>query len=127
MSEDSNMTIKGKVAETINEYTVMTNLGTKDGVTESQRYGIYKISDPIEDPDSGEDLGQIEYRIARVRPVEIEEKYSIMVTDENTGGLDFSSYFTSVPKSLTKNPSLDNQDVSRGDIVKLMMDLDDEK
>ncbi|MCL9817025.1 hypothetical protein AArcSt2_08735 [Natronocalculus amylovorans] len=121
------MTIKGKVAETINEYTVMTNLGTKDGVTESQRYGIYKISDPIEDPDSGEDLGQIEYRIARVRPVEIEEKYSIMVTDENTGGLDFSSYFTSVPKSLTKNPSLDNQDVSRGDIVKLMMDLDDEK
>jgi hypothetical protein len=59
--------IKGKVAEIIDEYTVVINRGHKDGVEE------------IKDPDGGS-LGKFEYVKAKVEVVNVQEKFSTAET-----------------------------------------------
>lgn len=123
------MTIKGKVADVVDEYKVVTNIGSDDGVKRSHRYVIYTESDPIEDPDTGEELGKIEYELAEVRPIEIDENKSIMKTDEKVGGFTVAiPDFKPSPKKLTSNPEFKHGDdnVSVGDKIKFLTDLDDE-
>jgi hypothetical protein len=75
---------EGKVVSLMDEYTLIANIGEDDGVEEEDRYVVYTLSDEIEDPDTGESLGRIEYTKALVRPVHIKDNMSIMRSDEST-------------------------------------------
>lgn len=123
------MTIEGRVADVINKYTVVVNLGSADGVKETHRYGIYSESDPIEDPETGEELGTMEYKLAEVKPTKIDEKKSKMKSDEMVGGvnLDFANPFKPRTKELTDSPEFKHGDsnVKLGDKVKFLRDLDE--
>lgn len=130
MSKNSNTTIEGKVADIVDEYTVVVNIGSTDGVKETHRFGIYTESDPIEDPETGEELGKIEYKISEVKPVRIEGDYSIMKTDETVGGLEVPiPNFKTRPKKLTTDPEFKHGDnnVSHQDKVKFLRDIEDEE
>lgn len=49
-----------KVAQVLDEFTVVINRGTADGLREGQRVLIYTIGDDVMDPDTGESLGKLE-------------------------------------------------------------------
>jgi hypothetical protein len=50
-----------KVARVIDNYTLVLNRGSNDGVKVGQRFLIYRIDEePLWDPDTGESLGELE-------------------------------------------------------------------
>ena len=76
------MTLKGKVVKKVDEYSIVVNLGETDGVKEEMEFVIYVEGDEIEDPDTDEKLGVMEYPKARVKPAHIMEKMSVMESNE---------------------------------------------
>jgi len=72
--------IKGKVAEIIDEYTVVINRGHEHGVEEDMRFVIYDPGEEIKDPDTGKSLGKFEYVKAKVEVVNVQEKFSMAKT-----------------------------------------------
>ena len=74
--------IKGKVAEIIDEYTVVINRGQEHGVEEDMRFVIYEPGEEIKDPDTGESLGNFEYVKAKIEVVNVQEKFSTAKTYE---------------------------------------------
>lgn len=55
----------GKVASVISQYRVVLNVGTDDGVQLGDDFILYRITDEIFDPDTGESLGEYEEVIGR--------------------------------------------------------------
>ena len=49
-----------KIAKVVDEYTVILNRGSEDGVKPGQRFLVYHIGEEITDPDSNEFLGRLE-------------------------------------------------------------------
>lgn len=123
------MTIEGVIAVTVDEYRIVVNIGSDDGVKESHRYGVYAESDPVVDPETGDELGRIEHKIAEVKPDVIKEEYTEMITDETEGGYSdmLSRQFAPQPKKLTSNPEFrqGQSEVQKGQKVKLIADLED--
>ncbi|MFC7077902.1 hypothetical protein [Haloarcula halophila] len=118
----------GLVAEVIDNYNIVVNIGSDDGVEPDHRYGVYTESDPIEDPETGEKLGRIEYKIIKVKPVDIHPDYAIMTTDETTGGFTFTSQLQQKPKKLAKDPEFEpgRDYVQQGDTVKYITTVEDD-
>lgn len=69
--------IEGKVAKIIDLYTIVINKGSEHGVEEDMRFVIYEIGEEINDPDSGESLGKLEYIKAKVKVTHVIDKFSI--------------------------------------------------
>lgn len=124
------MDIEGKVAATVNEYRIVVNIGSDHGVKKSHRYGVYTESEPVIDPDTGDELGRIEHKIAEVKPDVIHENYSEMVTDETEGGYGslMAGQLTPQPKKLTNSPDFKEgkREVQKGHKVKFLIDLEKE-
>lgn len=74
--------IKGKVAEIVDEYTVVINRGHEHGVEEDMRFVIYELGEEIKDPKTEEYLGKFEYVKAKVEVVNVQEKFSTAKTYE---------------------------------------------
>lgn len=74
--------IEGKVAEIIDEHTVVINRGYGQGVEEDMRFVIYEQGDEIKDPDTKKSLGRFEYVKAKVRVTNVSEKFSTATTCE---------------------------------------------
>lgn len=52
---------KIRVAHIINEYTLVLNVGKRDGIESGQRFLVYALSDDeILDPETNESLGRLE-------------------------------------------------------------------
>ena len=74
--------IEGKVAEIVDEYTVVINRGHEHGVEEDMRFVIYEPGEEIKDPKTKESLGKFEYVKAKVEVVNVQEKFSTAKTYE---------------------------------------------
>lgn len=74
--------LKGKVAKIIDEYRVVLNIGYDKNVEEGMRFIIYELGDEIKDPDTDESLGNYENVKAKVRIVNVSEKFSTAESDE---------------------------------------------
>jgi hypothetical protein len=74
--------IEGKIAEIIDEYTVVINRGHEHGVEEDMRFVIYEPGEEIKDPDTDEALGNFEYLKAKIEVVNVQEKISTAKTYE---------------------------------------------
>lgn len=74
--------IEGKVAKIIDVYTVVINRGLEHGVEEDMRFVIYEPGEEIKDPDTGDLLGKFEYVKAKVKVVNVQEKFSTAETYE---------------------------------------------
>jgi len=74
--------IEGRVAEIIDEYTVVINRGHEHGVEEDMRFVIYEQGEEIKDPDTDKSLGNFEYVKAKVEVTNVREKFSTAETYE---------------------------------------------
>jgi len=118
------MNIEGKVVRVIDRHTVAVNVGSVDGVEESHLYGIYKESDQIEDPDTGEELGKIEYKIAEVMPIEIKKKLTTMQSRKQSP-VDLPPPFKEKRATLSsKTGDHVDKNVEEGDKIKFLRDLE---
>jgi hypothetical protein len=79
-----------KVAEVSDDYTVVINRGSVDGVSKRQRFLIYFVGHEVKDPETGESLGPLEVvrgtgivthvqeRIATIKSDMIESKTKVL-------------------------------------------------
>lgn len=86
-----------KVVRIISPYKVVINAGLDDGLKEGSRFLIYELGEMLKDPDSGEDLEQVEIvrgtgklvhlqnKIATIAS-NMEEKKPITITRKSTLG-----------------------------------------
>lgn len=72
--------IKAKIIKVIDEYKVVINKGSNDGVTKNDRYLIYKPGDELFDPDTKESLGVLEIVCGEGKPEHIQEKMTTIVS-----------------------------------------------
>ena len=66
--------ITAKVAAIMDDTTLVLNAGSRDGVLEGMVFVIFAEHQAIEDPDSGESLGQWEMVKARVAVTHVQER-----------------------------------------------------
>src|SRR5207244_1603202 len=72
--------VNTRIAKIITPTMVVLAAGTLQGVTEGMEFIIYELTEPILDPDTKEDLGQLELHKGRVRVINAEEKASQAIT-----------------------------------------------
>ena len=66
----------GKVAQVAGDQ-VYINRGSGDGVSVGDRFSVWRLGEPIIDPDTGQSLGQSEERIGEIEVVSVQAKLSI--------------------------------------------------
>ncbi|MCF2166069.1 hypothetical protein KV541_01490 [Halobacterium salinarum] len=104
---------------------IVVNVGEEDGVVAEMEFIVYEVGEVIEDPDTGEALGNVEHVKARVVPKHIQEKMTVMTSGETETkskglyGLTESSGTKTVKKSIarTDEKSFDD-DVKVDDLVR---------
>jgi hypothetical protein len=75
--------IEGKVANILDEYSIVINVGRNNGVTEGMTFAVFvQSSDEIKDPDSGEILGTLENVKDYVYAAHIQDKFATCVAKE---------------------------------------------
>jgi len=123
--------IEGKVAKIIDEYTVVINKGSDNGVEENMRFIIYEKGKEIIDPDSKESLGYFEYVKGKVKVDVVNEKYSIAKSYQQAivGVPNYFNIGAIAPKELPLDEEtkkgLDKSGITRvkiGDLVRQILD-----
>lgn len=76
--------IQTKVARILSDTQVVLAAGSEQGVKEGMLFVLYELSDHISDPETGDDLGQLEIIKGKVRVFQTQEKVSLAATLENT-------------------------------------------
>lgn len=69
-----------KIASVIDEKTIVINKGYKDGVQLKQTFLVYRIGDNILDPETGEELGNLEIVLGRGSITHVQEKISTLTS-----------------------------------------------
>ncbi len=69
--------IAGKVAKIIDEYSLIINVGRKDGVSEGMVFVVYAEGDEVKDPDTGRSLGKWEIIKGRIVAAHVQELLSM--------------------------------------------------
>lgn len=115
------MPIEGKVAEVLDQYRVVANVGSDDGVEEGMEFEIYIEEGGYTDPDTGEDLGTRRVEKGRVQVVEVYEKMSVLESSETTYSSPLPSLVTgsTSKKKLPTEGSVESNEkiVNRGDNI----------
>lgn len=76
--------IHTKVAKVLNTTSVILATGAADGVKEGMEFVIFDLSEAILDPETGEDLGQLELVKGRVYAVHVQDKLTWAQTKSRT-------------------------------------------
>ncbi|NIF50098.1 hypothetical protein F3J28_20280 [Enterobacter sp. Ap-1006] len=72
----------GKVAYKVDDYTVVINKGSEDGITMHDRFKIVALGDEIIDPDTLESLGQLEIVKGMAKVSHIQEKVTTITSND---------------------------------------------
>jgi hypothetical protein len=72
--------IETKIARIISPTQVVLAAGSAQGVREGMHFLIFELSEPINDPETGESLGQLELVKGRVKVAHVQEKMSYATT-----------------------------------------------
>lgn len=86
--------ITAKIAEILDQYRVVINRGRLDGVRNSMRFYVYDEGKEIKDPDTGEVLEKEEILKAYLKVIHVQDKISILESDE-------TEKITTVPPSFS--------------------------
>ena len=76
------MPIQGKVAAILNTRDLVINKGEYDGVSEGMLFQVTQPDVPVNDPDSGVELGVLIRDKIKVRVVEVYPRFSVAKTYE---------------------------------------------
>ncbi len=138
--------IVGKVADLLDDRTLIFNRGSKNGVKVNMRFKVYDpVGKEVKDPDSGENLGSVKLPKIEVSITHVFAKYSLAKTfkfkEVNVGGtgphLNISSIFAP-PKYIKKYETFEIDEstqkqidekksiVKKGDAVEQILETDPE-
>jgi len=117
------MTLEGKVAEVLDNYKLVANIGESDGVEKGMKFEIYEQVGGFTDPDTHEELGSRTIIKAEVKAVEVYKKMAVLKSAEtfkvNLPRLDFLSSKTKTKKLPTKSSVEDDETIiERGDLIR---------
>ncbi|MBI2135362.1 hypothetical protein HYU09_05195 [Candidatus Woesearchaeota archaeon] len=76
------MVVVGKIIKILDEYRVVIDKGYTDGVEKDTIFIIYSEGEIVEDPETKENLGRIEHVKSKIKPLHIQENFTIMETAE---------------------------------------------
>ena len=76
--------IQTKVARVVSPTELIFAAGSDDGVEEGMEFIVYTLSDPVTDPDTGEELGRIEIVKARLTAAHVQEHMTTARTKSRT-------------------------------------------
>ena len=122
------------VVKVIDEYTVIINKGSNDGIKYGQKFLIYSISEEsIIDPSTGEDLGKLETVKGTARIEHLQDRMATLVSNKHENEVakiirkptkspfSFDMYGTKYIEEITPLPDLlPFNDVQVGDYVKII-------
>lgn len=69
-----------KVALIKDDFNLVINKGSSDGITIGDKFIIYRLGEEIIDPDSGESLGALEEVLAKVEATHVQEKITTAIS-----------------------------------------------
>lgn len=96
--------IKGKVAAILDQYTLVLNIGSENGVKKGLKFVIYELGDSIKDPETETELGSLEIVKGFAEVVNVQEKLcTVRSSEEQT---EYLSPIWTVSKQITKRVSL---------------------
>lgn len=72
--------IMGKVIEVIDDYKIVINKGSADGVHMGNRFLVYRLDKELFDPDTNESLGILELVCGEGKPEHIQERFTTLYT-----------------------------------------------
>lgn len=74
--------LMGRVVKVIDEYRLVINKGSYDGVTSNDQFLIYHLGEEIFDPDTKESLGVLELVCGEGKPEHIQGHLTTLVTSK---------------------------------------------
>lgn len=76
-------TLKGKIAQVIDEHRVVLNIGSNNGVEVGFRFSVYSVSeDIIYDPDTKKPLGKLEIPLGTGKVINVQDNMCILESDQ---------------------------------------------
>lgn len=75
-----------KVAQVVDEYTVVMTAGSQDGISVGDDFILYRLGDEVLDPDTLEPLGVFEEVIGRGAVTHVQERISTLKASEIAEG-----------------------------------------
>ena len=118
---------KIRVIKVISSKSILINAGSADGITYDSRFRVIGIGESVYDHEANEDLGELEYVKANIRPMNIMERMTECVNARKISGLssqidivDFAdAYDLEVnPNDLYSYFNLEKR-IAEGDIVRI--------
>ncbi|MBA7689851.1 hypothetical protein ES703_98362 [subsurface metagenome] len=100
--------MEGNVSEIINQYSIAINIGKDKGVSKGMKFHVLAPNIVIDDPQTGEKLGEFDYIKATVEVKTVYEKFSIAESCETitTLALPFPTFTSKkINKSIYKQTS----------------------
>lgn len=91
--------LRGKVIKVIDEYKLVINRGSDDGVTKNDKFLIYHLGEELFDPDTKESLGELEIVCGEGKPEHIQLRVTTLVTAKSE---------TTKSKTVIKRSGLDS-------------------
>jgi len=88
--------INAIVLEVVDSDTIAINKGCDDGVAVGQRYLVYKLGKELFDPETKENLGQLEIVCGEAKVTHVQPRISTLKSDS----------FDSPPKKIVRKPSM---------------------
>jgi hypothetical protein len=85
-----------RVAQVIDDETLVINKGSKDGITARDRFLVYEIGEEISDPVTKEPLGKLEIIKGTGAPIHIQERITTVRSD---------TVKSSQPKRIIRRPN----------------------
>ena len=76
--------LTGRVLKIIDEYKLVINKGSNDGVTMDNRFLVYRLGEEMIDPDTHENLGTLEIVCGEGKPEHIQERFTTIVTNKQS-------------------------------------------
>lgn len=74
--------LTGRVVKVIDEYRLVINKGSDDGVTENNQFLIYHLGEELFDPETKQSLGILELVCGEGKPEHIQEHLTTLVTSK---------------------------------------------
>lgn len=71
-----------KVVASLNEYELVINKGSNDGIKINDKFIIYNLGEELFDPDTKESLGHVELVCGKAKPKHIQPKLTTLISND---------------------------------------------
>lgn len=107
-----------RIVKIIDQYKVVINKGSKDGVTDYMTFLIYENGDKIIDPITKKDLGILEITKGKAIPIHVQEHMTTLESDEYE--VEKSQKMLSLMEFIEKRKKKPLKNVKENDLVKII-------